>query len=216
MHHHISCFFIRIRPSEHTLVWCGVREDLGGIYPKGKEFVWWAFSSCTASMNVLEAPNYLGITGTRTMFSIQTSSGKDIRAHSYFDNEDEILLPSGIYLEVIDNVSQPDGLHIIHLREIPPPFKMLHDPFDLSQLKTTSTQSKPILNIFNALIEQENYASTNVAPKSPVQASSKHGKLGSMISAVVKFVFPGKVIYNDLGHNLRPSVDGTRASIFST
>ncbi|CAF4999664.1 unnamed protein product, partial [Rotaria sp. Silwood1] len=44
-------------------------------------------------MSVLEAPNYLGKTGTGTIFSIQTSSGKDIRAHSYFDNEDEILLP---------------------------------------------------------------------------------------------------------------------------
>ncbi|CAF3850436.1 unnamed protein product, partial [Rotaria sp. Silwood1] len=54
-------------------------------------------------MSVLEAPNYLGKTGTGTIFSIQTSSGKDIRAHSYFDNEDEILLPPGIYLKVIDN-----------------------------------------------------------------------------------------------------------------
>ncbi|CAF0826222.1 unnamed protein product [Didymodactylos carnosus] len=183
----ISCFFIRIRPSEHTLVCCGVREDLSGLYPKDKEFAWWAFSSCTASMSVLEAPNYLGKTGTETMFSIQTSSGKDIRAHSCFDNEDEILLPPGIYLKVIDSVSQPGGLRIIHLREIPPPFKMLDDPFDLSQLKTTPPESKPLLNIFKAPTEQEKYASTNVTTKSPVQASSKQRKLDSMIFAVVTF-----------------------------
>ncbi|CAF1591613.1 unnamed protein product, partial [Didymodactylos carnosus] len=165
------------KPSEHTLVWCGVREDLSGLYPKDKEFAWWTFSSCTASMSVLEAPNYLGKTGTGTIFSIQTSSGKDIRAHSYFDSEDEILLPPGIYLKVIDSVSQADGLHIIHLREIIPPFKMLDDPFDLSQLKTTPTQSKPLLNTFKAPTEQENYAPINVTPKSSVQAPSKQGKL---------------------------------------
>ena len=109
-----------------------------------------------------------------------------ISAHSYFDNEGEILLPPGIYLKVMDSVSRPDGLHIIHLREIPPPFKMLDNPFDLSQLKTIPPQSKPLLNIFKGPVEQENYVSTSATPKSPVQASSKHGKLGDMISAVVQ------------------------------
>ncbi|CAF1140059.1 unnamed protein product [Adineta ricciae] len=148
--------FFKLPPSEHTLVWCGVREDLSGLYPKDKEFAWWAFKSCTASMSILETSNYLGKTGTGTIFSIQTSNGKDIRAHSYFDNENEILLPLGIYLKVVDNVSRPDGRHIIYLQEIPPPFKMLDDPFDRSQLKTMLSQSESLLNVFEALPEQEN------------------------------------------------------------
>ncbi|CAF4862225.1 unnamed protein product, partial [Rotaria sp. Silwood1] len=158
--------------SQDTLVWRGVREDLSGLYPKGKEFTWWAFSSCTASMSALESPNYLGKSGARTMFSIQTSSGKDIRAHSYFENEDEILLPPGIYLKVIDSLDPAEDLHIIQLREISPPYQMIAEPFDLTQLKQTLPQPKPIVSK-----EQDIYPSFNVTPKPSVQALSKNGKL---------------------------------------
>ena len=77
------------------------------------------------------------------MFSIQTSSGKSIKEHSYFQQEDEILLPPGRYFEVVDKMSPGGGLHIIVLREVSPPFKMLADPFDLSQLKEVLPPSKP-------------------------------------------------------------------------
>ncbi|CAF1227087.1 unnamed protein product [Adineta steineri] len=127
--------FFKLQPSKDTLVWRGVREDLSALYLKGKEFAWWAFSSCSASIDVLESPSYLGKSGTRTIFSIQTNSGKLIRAHSYFDNEDEILLPPGIYLKVVGCLNPATDLHIIHLQEIEPPYKMLADPFDLSELK---------------------------------------------------------------------------------
>ncbi|CAF1329240.1 unnamed protein product [Adineta ricciae] len=46
-----------------------------------------------------------------------------------------ILLPSDIYLEVIDKFSSADDLNIIHLREIVARYKMLADPFDLSKLE---------------------------------------------------------------------------------
>ncbi|CAF4878850.1 unnamed protein product, partial [Rotaria sp. Silwood1] len=98
--------------------------------------------------------------------------GKDIRAHSYFENEDEILLPPGIYLKVIDCLNPAEGLHIIHLREIPPPYQMVAEPFDLTQLKETLPQSKPTLNK-----KQENYPSSDVTPKPSVQAISKNSKL---------------------------------------
>ncbi|CAF0821026.1 unnamed protein product [Rotaria sordida] len=168
--------FYKLPRSEHTLVWRGVREDLSGLYPKGKEFAWWAFSSCTAAISVLESPNYLGKSGTRTMFSIQTNSGKHIRAHSYFENEDEILLPPGIYLKVIDSLNPAEGLHIIQLREIPPPYQMLTEPFDLTQLKQTLPQPKPSLSQSTANKKQENYAKADVTPKPSVQVSSKNGK----------------------------------------
>jgi hypothetical protein len=81
------------------------------------------------------------------MFSIQTSSGKNIRAHSYFENEDEILLPPGIYLKVIDSVKPAEGLHIIHLQEISPPHPLLAEPFDLSQMKQALPEIKPSVQI---------------------------------------------------------------------
>ena len=112
------------------------------MYPKGKEFVWWGISSCSSSISVLESSQYAGTTGSRTMFSVETNNGKLIKPHSYFKHEDEILLSPGIYLKVIDKFTSGDGLIIIHLREVTPPFKMLTDPFDLSQLKHALPKSK--------------------------------------------------------------------------
>ncbi len=76
------------------------------------------------------------------MFSIQTNSGKHICGHSYFETEDEILLPPGIYLKVVDVLNSGDGLHIIHLRETPPPFELLAKPFDLGKSASSSKPSK--------------------------------------------------------------------------
>ena len=91
-----------LRPSEYRTVWRGIPEDLSSLYPKGKKFTWWGVSSCSSSISVLESSQYAGTSGTRTMFSIESDNGKLIRSHSYFKHEDEILLPPGIYLEVID------------------------------------------------------------------------------------------------------------------
>ena len=163
-------------PSQQTLVWRGVREDLSALYPKGKEFAWWALSSCTASIDVLESPNYLGKSGARTMFSIQTNSGKHIRAHSYFENEDEILLPPGRYLKVIGCLNPAEDLHIIQLREIEPPYPMLVEPFDLNQMKQALPETNPSSNASSSK-KQKNNSTESVAPKPPVQASSKEGNV---------------------------------------
>ena len=164
-----------IRSSEHTLVWRGVREDLSALYPKGKEFAWWAISSCTAAISVLENPDYLGKSGTRTMFSIQTNSGKHIRAHSYFENEDEILLPPGIYLKVIDSLNPAEGLHIIQLREIAPPYPLLVEPFDLTQLKKALPEVKPIPHPSFPPKSEEKASAASMTIKPIVQASPKTG-----------------------------------------
>jgi hypothetical protein len=118
----------------------------------------------------------LGKSGTRTIFSIQTNSGKLIRAHSYFENEDEILLPPGIYLKVVDTLSTADGLHIIHLREIPAPHPMLAEPFDLSQMKQALPQLKSPSKTSMPQKTQD-YSTADVASKPPAQVSLKKGKL---------------------------------------
>lgn len=84
---------------------------------------------------MLESSDYLGKSGPRTLFSIESTSGKDIRAHSSFENDEEILLPPGLYFQVMDCQNPTDDLYIIQIQEIPPPFRMLAEPFDLSQMK---------------------------------------------------------------------------------
>ena len=149
-------------------MWRGVSEDLSASYPRGKEFTWWALSSCTTAISVLESALYLGTSGPRTMFSIETNSGKSIRALSYFQHEDEILLPPGRYLRVVDKSSPAPDLHIIHLREIQPPHPMLAEPFELSKLKETSSQIKPVPPVS---IEETKQESNPTA-----QVTSQHGK----------------------------------------
>jgi hypothetical protein len=79
-------------PPQRCFVNRGVREDLRAQYPKGKSFIWWGFSSCTSSIEVLEAETFFGQTGTRTLFQIDCQSGRDVKNHSFIRNEDEILL----------------------------------------------------------------------------------------------------------------------------
>jgi len=105
------------------------------------------------------------------MFSIETSSGKLIRAHSYFESQNEILLPPGIHLQVTYSLNPTQGLYMIHLREIHPPFKMLADPFDLSQLKQDLPQPSPFMP--SSREKEGTYVSTAVTSK----PSFKNGKL---------------------------------------
>jgi hypothetical protein len=111
-------------------VWRGVRENISIDYPPGAESTWWAFSSCTTSLSVLESDLYLGKTGTRTLFSIEVFNARTIRAHSHFVTEDEILLLPGTYFEVKSRLNPAPGLYIIHLNQKRPPFDLLEPPFE--------------------------------------------------------------------------------------
>lgn len=87
-------------PSIQRAIYRGVKLDLSAKYPENKEFFWWGFSSCTTSMNVLKSNQFLGKTGTRTLFHIDCTHGKDIRQHSYYGQEEEILLLPATYFKV--------------------------------------------------------------------------------------------------------------------
>jgi hypothetical protein len=45
-------------------------------------------------MGVLNNEDFFGSSGTRTLFTIECQSGKDIQQHFYFKAENEILLPA--------------------------------------------------------------------------------------------------------------------------
>ncbi|CAF4251026.1 unnamed protein product [Rotaria sp. Silwood2] len=126
----------------------------------GKTVVWWGFSSCATSLNVLQSEQFLGKTGVRTMFHIECESGKDIRNHSFFPTEDEILLLAATQFNVIGCLDQGD-LHVIQLKETQPPHPLL--------------QSVPIVTVPNNQPSDMSPSSppkvTHTAPKPKVTAS---------------------------------------------
>jgi hypothetical protein len=110
------------------------------------------------------------------MFSIETNNGKLIQSHSYFQREEEILLPPGIYLEVVDKFSSADGLNIIHLRKIQAPYKMLSDPFDLNQLAKALSESKSEPSTSSLEKPEEKCSSPSIVSEPHVQPSSEKSK----------------------------------------
>jgi hypothetical protein len=126
-------------PSKPRFVVRGVREDLRAQYLKGKTCIWWGFSSCTSSIEVLECENFFGTTGTRTLFQIECQTGKDIKNHSFIQHEDEILLLPARQFLVKGCLDSGNGLHIIQLEETEPTYPLL-EPVSVSK---SSVQLKP-------------------------------------------------------------------------
>ncbi|CAF0831232.1 unnamed protein product [Adineta steineri] len=106
-------------PSKHEYVYRGVKQDLHNDYPAGKKFIWWGFTSCTTTIDVLQPEKFLGMTGPRTLFTIECFNGKDISKHSCFTSENEILLVAGTEFEVIACLDNGGDYHTIQLKEIP-------------------------------------------------------------------------------------------------
>ena len=111
-------------------VWRGVTQDLSAKYPPDTLVKWWAFSSTTAELTVLRNNIYLGNSGNRTLFSVEAINGRTIRAHSHFDDENEILLLPGTYMTVQSQLSPAPDLHIIHLKQERPQEVLLEPPFE--------------------------------------------------------------------------------------
>ena len=112
-------------PSERRFVNRGVREDLRAQYPIGKSFIWWGFSSCTSSVTALECEQFFGKTGTRTLFQIDCNSGKDVKNHSFIQQEEEILLLPARQFVVKGCLDSGHGLHIIQVTETEPEYPLL-------------------------------------------------------------------------------------------
>lgn len=111
-------------------VWRGVRRMADGEFPRGAQVIWWAFSSCTTTLTVLENEIYLGRVGDRSLFSIEVFNGRNIRGHSHFGEEDEILMLPGTLMEVHSQMKSASDLCIIHLRQEIPETYLLEPPFD--------------------------------------------------------------------------------------
>ncbi|CAF1279078.1 unnamed protein product [Adineta steineri] len=112
--------------SNRLTVYRGVKLDLSAQYEKGSTVTWWGFSSCTTSIDVLSNKQYLGQSGTRTLFNIDCSSAKSIKQYSLFPEDEEVLLPPARQFHVIDSLNAGNGLHIINLKEIKPKFPLIN------------------------------------------------------------------------------------------
>ena len=113
-----------------STIWRGVTKNLSAKFPPATPVTWWAFSSCTTELTVLENNMYLGNVGDRTLFSVEVINGRTIRAHSHFVTEDEILLLPGTHMIVQSQFSPAPNLHIIHLKQVIPEEVLLAPPFE--------------------------------------------------------------------------------------
>ena len=129
-------------PPQKLTVWRGVTLHLSREYEIGKRYVWWAFSSCSRSVAVLESEQFLGTTGPRTLFNIECHNGKTIRSHSYINVEDEILLLPATQFEVIGKLKPSSDLHIIHLKQVDPPFPLIELPTTTGPVQPTTKVKK--------------------------------------------------------------------------
>jgi hypothetical protein len=107
-------------PSIHCYVYRGVQGDFSVEYSQGKTFVWWGFALCTRSIESLESEQAYIRSDQRTRFKIECKSGKDIRNHSFYSADDEILLLSAQRYKVVSSLDSGHGLYIIQIKEIDP------------------------------------------------------------------------------------------------
>ena len=112
----------KLPSTNHRIIYRGVKMDLRSQYQQGERIVWWGFSSCTKAVGILENEEFFGKSGTRTLFAIESDTGKNIREHSFYSHEDEILLLPGREFEVMDSLDMGNQLTMIQLKEVEPRF----------------------------------------------------------------------------------------------
>ncbi|CAF3497206.1 unnamed protein product [Rotaria socialis] len=105
-------------PTVSKTIYRGVKRNLSTEYPIGKKLSWWSFSSCASSIKVVQSEQFLGKTGARTLFNITFDSGKDIKQHSFFSTEDEVLLIAAQKCQLVSGLDSGNDLFIIQMKEV--------------------------------------------------------------------------------------------------
>ena len=108
-------------PYHGTQVFRGVKADLSAEYPAGREVTWFQFSSCTCDIQVEQSEQFCGSSGTRTLFSIELTTGRArvISMFSLSPREAEVLLPPNSRFIVLGQLDAGNGLVIVQLKELP-------------------------------------------------------------------------------------------------
>ena len=108
----------KLPSANHRIIYRGVKMDLRNQYNEGERIVWWGFSSCTRTVRILEKDQFVGKSGTRTIFTIESDTGKHIGEHSFYPEEDEIVLLPGREFEIVSSADMGNQLTMIHLKEV--------------------------------------------------------------------------------------------------
>jgi hypothetical protein len=172
-------------------VYRGVKADLRAQYPKDREVTWFQFSSCTCDIEVEQSEQFLGKTGTRTLFSIELTTGRAriITKFSLVPSEAEVLLSPNSRFVVLGQLDVGNGLIIITLRELPS-----RDPivdFDSApHSHTSSSSSAPALAVPAASFQP----GTLSAGKMPAAAAAHVSSSVSPASALPKSGSPSAAL----------------------
>jgi hypothetical protein len=102
--------------------------------------------------------NFVGLEGCRTLFMIECIHGKSIQSHSFYKDENEILLMPGTYLRVIGKWSPANDLYIIHLQEETPPYQLVAPPFTSS----SSVNTLPVKKFTTSKTSQPDYQAASI------------------------------------------------------
>ncbi len=109
-----------IPPSAKTL-YRGVKKALSQLsqkFEKGKPVVWWSVTSTADHVSVLENEQFLGKRGSRCLFTIISSSSRDIQRYSAMSTKEcEFVLMPGCCLMVEDILDLGAGLTMVQLAE---------------------------------------------------------------------------------------------------
>jgi hypothetical protein len=137
-------------PSENRRIWRGINRDLSKDYPEKQEITWWSVSSCTENLKVLE--EFLGQSGSRTLFSIDSSRGKMIQKCSDYPHESEILLLPGTRLKVVSKLQPGPDLHIIQLQEVVPKEPYFQIPMTKQEIQNERLKHGRAVNHFRTSV----------------------------------------------------------------
>jgi hypothetical protein len=96
----------------------GMKVDLGEAYVKGSEFQWAGFSSTSLNVDVMQAEDFVGRSGSRVLFNLKLTEpvGRDISDFSMY-REAEILLPPNMMFEVKGVLDAGNFLHILQCEQ---------------------------------------------------------------------------------------------------
>ncbi|CAM4768322.1 unnamed protein product [Rotaria magnacalcarata] len=140
-------------------VYRGVKLNLREHYKRDTHIVWRGFSSCTTAVDVLRAEEFFGKTGTRTLFASECDTGREIRQHSFYPNEEEILLLPGRELQVVALLDMGHQVTMIQLTETVPQFPNI-------AAITASSPSATISKTTTTATPKAAASSSSVVPKS--------------------------------------------------
>lgn len=110
----------RLTATANQRLYRGVKKDMTDVHKLGQPVTWWGFSSCSTHEDVAQREGFCGTTGKRTIFIIDSISGKNIRDYSYFQEEDEVLILPATQFQVVNCRERELDFYEIHLIEMDP------------------------------------------------------------------------------------------------